>query len=215
MQLNYKEQLADSRWLQKKAEILIRDNYACQKCGAKSHLNVHHLSYENGKLAWEYPNEQLITLCKDCHENEHLITKPIIGEVYAYDHSDFTNYMICYGINYIKKEVYLLGYDTGGAINTTHFECWDMDMFCERFIHCIDLWAKLDEEEDFITDVLLQDLVRLYENPYNNFYEFFYFTFPEEMIIRYARKSLGKILSHNITLKRHFENEIQGFFLED
>ena len=55
--MNYKEQLADSRWLQKKAEILIRDNYTCQKCGAKSHLNVHHKHYESGKLAWEYPND--------------------------------------------------------------------------------------------------------------------------------------------------------------
>ena len=114
MQLNYKEQLADSRWLQKKAEILIRDNYTCQKCGAKSHLNVHHLSYENGKLAWEYPNEQLITLCKDCHENEHdVVPNPIVGKFYTYHHSDYTNDMLCYHIDNRNELVYLFGVDSG------------------------------------------------------------------------------------------------------
>lgn len=114
MQLNYKEQLADSRWLQKKAEILIRDNYACQKCGATSHLNVHHLSYKKNKLAWEYPNEQLITLCKYCHENEHDIAPtPIIGKFYTYYHSDYTNDMLCYHIDNRNELVYLFGVDDG------------------------------------------------------------------------------------------------------
>lgn len=114
MKTNYKEQLADSRWLRKKNEILERDNYTCQKCGSTSHLNVHHLNYEKGKLAWEYPNERLITLCQDCHENEHDIVPILqIGKFYTYDHSDFCNDMLCYHIDNYNKLVYLFGIDIG------------------------------------------------------------------------------------------------------
>ena len=119
MQLNYKEQLADSRWLQKKAEILIRDNYTCQKCGAKSHLNVHHLSYEKGKLAWEYPNEKLITLCKNCHEDLHREQNAEIlnginrGDWYQYCFGEFTSYAIIFDIDYTTKTIYLFGSNEG------------------------------------------------------------------------------------------------------
>ena len=44
------------------------DNYQCRKCGARSMLEVHHLTYEH--LGNE-PMEDLITLCHDCHYREH------------------------------------------------------------------------------------------------------------------------------------------------
>lgn len=119
MQLNYKEQLADSRWLQKKAEILIRDNYTCQKCGAKSHLNVHHLSYEKGKLAWEYPNEKLITLCHNCHEDLHreqnieTLNGISRGDWYQCCFGEFTSYAIIFDIDYTTKTIYLFGSNEG------------------------------------------------------------------------------------------------------
>ncbi|UAB74306.1 hypothetical protein [Mesoflavibacter sp. SCSIO 43206] len=34
-------------------------------------LNVHHKYYVENKLAWEYNNDALITLCADCHYEEH------------------------------------------------------------------------------------------------------------------------------------------------
>lgn len=34
-------------------------------------LHVHHKYYRKGLLAWEYPDEALITLCWDCHEALH------------------------------------------------------------------------------------------------------------------------------------------------
>lgn len=112
--LKYKDQLADARWQQKKYEILQRDNFACQKCGATTNLNVHHLSYEKGKLAWEYPNENLITLCQDCHEKEHDIAPyPKIGKFYTFYHSDYWNDMLCYHIDYQNELVYLFGIDMG------------------------------------------------------------------------------------------------------
>lgn len=45
MKQTYKEQLTDGRWLRKKNEILERDNYTCQRCGATSNLQVHHKEY--------------------------------------------------------------------------------------------------------------------------------------------------------------------------
>lgn len=34
-------------------------------------LNIHHKYYVENKLAWEYNNEVLITLCDSCHKIEH------------------------------------------------------------------------------------------------------------------------------------------------
>ena len=69
--MNYKEQLKHPLWQRKRLEIFNRDNFTCQKCNATDkELQVHHLSYS--KLAWEVSNEQLITLCFECHKGvEH------------------------------------------------------------------------------------------------------------------------------------------------
>lgn len=36
-----------------------------------SNLQVHHHYYVKGKMAWEYPDRALITLCGACHEKVH------------------------------------------------------------------------------------------------------------------------------------------------
>lgn len=38
----------------------------------KPDLNIHHKYYIVGKKAWEYNDDALITLCVDCHQEEHL-----------------------------------------------------------------------------------------------------------------------------------------------
>ena len=44
-------------------------------------LNVHHKYYSSGRMAWQYKNEALITLCTNCHKEEHLKNKiPIYNE---------------------------------------------------------------------------------------------------------------------------------------
>lgn len=73
--MNYKEKLKDERWLRRKREILIRDNYSCCLCGHKGidehELHVHHLEYIYGKEPWEYDDFHLATLCSNCHEWVH------------------------------------------------------------------------------------------------------------------------------------------------
>lgn len=76
----------DSRWLSKRTSILERDQYTCIRCGKKcapSELHVHHLNYVRGKKAWEYPDIELITLCKGCHSKEHGILPPSGGWEYC------------------------------------------------------------------------------------------------------------------------------------
>lgn len=72
--MDYKDQLKTSAWLRKKYEILARDNFVCSKCLAdnfESQLEVHHIAYKKGKMAWEYPDYFLVTLCRECHQKEH------------------------------------------------------------------------------------------------------------------------------------------------
>lgn len=74
--MTYKEQLLDPRWQRRRLEILQRDDFTCRKCLSKDKtLHVHHTEYINGRMAWEYDNSYLKTLCADCHELEEMIKK--------------------------------------------------------------------------------------------------------------------------------------------
>lgn len=68
--MDYNEQLNDPRWKKRRVDILIRDKHTCQICGYLGpNVNVHHKKYTG--MAWEAPDEDLITLCKDCHYKTH------------------------------------------------------------------------------------------------------------------------------------------------
>jgi len=70
----------DSRWQQKRLEVMKRDEWTCRSCGASGEgvtLNVHHAYYESGKAPWEYPSNTLITWCETCHEKRHEMAKYI------------------------------------------------------------------------------------------------------------------------------------------
>lgn len=71
MNLSYQEQLQRPEWQNKRWEILKRDKNKCTKCGDRNRLHVHHLYYLPNKLAWEYDNKCLVTLCHKCHYEEH------------------------------------------------------------------------------------------------------------------------------------------------
>ena len=65
---SYSDLLRDPRWQRKRLEIMQRDGFACAECGsADKTLNVHHRHYARGRAPWEYDNENLVTLCEDCH----------------------------------------------------------------------------------------------------------------------------------------------------
>lgn len=69
MAKSYFEKLQDPRWQRRKAEILQRDGYTCTECNDTTNtLHVHHRYYLKGADPWEYPDEALVSLCKDCHQ---------------------------------------------------------------------------------------------------------------------------------------------------
>lgn len=73
----YSEQLKDPRWLWIRLAVIQRDRGCCRICGRTINLQVHHLQYESGLMAWEYPFEYLVTLCSRCHATEHGILSEI------------------------------------------------------------------------------------------------------------------------------------------
>jgi len=67
----YSEKLKDVRWQKRRLEILERDEWTCQVCGATTgSMHVHHMYYEPGVEPWDHPSPSMITLCEDCHAAE-------------------------------------------------------------------------------------------------------------------------------------------------
>lgn len=77
------------QWRELRKEIFSRDGYKCTHCGRQlkdNDLQVHHLTYLEGKEAWDYPKELLTTYCKRCHAEEHGKIMPSSGwEYIGYD----------------------------------------------------------------------------------------------------------------------------------
>lgn len=76
--MSYDEQLKTPQWYAKRDQILERDAYCCQDClrgkdrlSTFIQLQVHHKEYIDGLMAWEHPDNLLITLCRECHAKLH------------------------------------------------------------------------------------------------------------------------------------------------
>ena len=70
--------LNDPKWQKRRLEILNRDNFTCQDCGATDKpLHVHHKRYVSGREYWQYQDWELTTLCEDCHGKKHLYVRLI------------------------------------------------------------------------------------------------------------------------------------------
>ena len=75
MNEKYKKYLSSKTWANIKIELILHRGPFCQVCRKKKHplkLDVHHLTYEN--IFNENP-EDLMLLCKVCHQVEHGIIK--------------------------------------------------------------------------------------------------------------------------------------------
>lgn len=66
---SYWEKLQDPRWQRRRLERLQAEGWKCQFCLTDDHqLHIHHTFYERGVEPWEYPDESLLVLCDNCHE---------------------------------------------------------------------------------------------------------------------------------------------------
>ena len=72
--MSYSDKLRHPRWQRRRLEIFQRDNWTCQKCGdIEETLMIHHIIYNSKyKTPWDYPDDVLITLCDNCHKDEHV-----------------------------------------------------------------------------------------------------------------------------------------------
>ena len=63
----------DKRWLDRANEIRRLDGYKCAMCGKSNvELHVHHLAYPPKPFhIWDATDDELVTLCKDCHMEIH------------------------------------------------------------------------------------------------------------------------------------------------
>lgn len=76
--MTYKEQLAHPKWQRKRLEVFDVWGFVCDMCGdEESQLHIHHKHYIKGRMAWEYDNDLLVPVCKNCHEQIHLAEKGI------------------------------------------------------------------------------------------------------------------------------------------
>lgn len=66
----YTDFLQSTYWYKTRKIVLKRDNNMCTKCGSKENLHVHHLTYDNHHNERAHL-ENLITVCKSCHEEIH------------------------------------------------------------------------------------------------------------------------------------------------
>lgn len=91
----YSEQIKSPKWQKKRLEILNRDNFTCQICGCVDKtLHVHHVIYIPGRSIWEYEDNQLVTLCEDCHVKEHALSDFVSNIITDLKYQGLTNFEI-------------------------------------------------------------------------------------------------------------------------
>ena len=64
----YFDYLKSKKWAQIKLDLYESRGKQCEVCESKRNVQVHHLSYKN---VFNEEPEDLILLCKNCHEKEH------------------------------------------------------------------------------------------------------------------------------------------------
>lgn len=69
--MDNKEMYNTFEWRLMRLLVLERDENKCVKCGGNSCLQAHHTVYSEGLFPWEYQINNLVTLCKSCHERFH------------------------------------------------------------------------------------------------------------------------------------------------
>ncbi len=85
MNKKYAEALQSPKWQKVRLRIFERDEYTCQCCDATDKtLTIHHTYYEYGLEPWEYPDDSLHTLCKECHKKYqelYRLQKRLLGRI--------------------------------------------------------------------------------------------------------------------------------------
>lgn len=65
------KELASPKWKKKREEVFERYGKQCVECGSTKNIQVHHLIYRKGHHLWDYSVDELLPLCKKCHQKVH------------------------------------------------------------------------------------------------------------------------------------------------
>lgn len=70
--LPWKDQYKHPNWQRMRLIVLKRDGFRCINCKTSNKtLHAHHLKYNRNGAIWEVPHWYIVTLCEDCHSQEH------------------------------------------------------------------------------------------------------------------------------------------------
>lgn len=72
----YAEYLKSEHWRNLRQIVIKRDGLKCTRCPARTRLQAHHKFYRD-RFEDSVPDD-LITLCRQCHEKEHGLNVPTI-----------------------------------------------------------------------------------------------------------------------------------------
>lgn len=68
----YKDQYLHPNWQKMRTHVLNRDKFTCVNCRSDNKtLHAHHLKYNKAGYIWGVPHWYIVTLCEDCHSEEH------------------------------------------------------------------------------------------------------------------------------------------------
>jgi 5-methylcytosine-specific restriction endonuclease McrA len=86
----YSELLQDPRWKAKADRVRARAKGQCEDCGSKAPLEVHHCWYRYGLAPWQYPDDCLRAVCRDCHVTRDPIEQHIRGTMARLTHAELS-----------------------------------------------------------------------------------------------------------------------------
>jgi len=81
---SYQDYLNSNWWRETRKKRLEIDNHQCCLCGSERYLHVHHLTYE--RLGKEDVDNDLMTLCEDCHHLVHELMPTLRQPLYEVRH---------------------------------------------------------------------------------------------------------------------------------
>lgn len=69
---NYRDKLLDGRWEDFRKSYLRRNGSFCRGCRrGDMPIQIHHLVYDPSREPWEYNDNEVAALCRECHAKWH------------------------------------------------------------------------------------------------------------------------------------------------
>jgi hypothetical protein len=161
--MKYADKLKDVRWQKRRLEILQRDEFMCKSCFANEEsaaemedtltLHVHHMYYEGNRDPWDYPNESLVTLCSECHDEQ---TKEFSNAaewacLKAMKHKGFLVVdfkLLAKSFNSITADPRMIAFDYNWAIRQCIERYW-----VRRLVEEVTMYNKFDRAREIVAQL--------------------------------------------------------------